>query len=290
MTDQGNTQGNPTTVDQNQAEDAVFGSEDFFGQMEKNVNGMVDDGQETQDETEATHSESGSNNVNWDNDGNPYKKRYADSSRESVKLNQELRTLRPFVPVLEAMKKDSGLVEHVRDYLKSGGSPDKSVAQKLKLDEDFVFDGQDAMTDPDSDSAKVLNAHVDGMVQQRVNGMLSKERQNAQMVQKNFLRKKHEAEFKRKNNMSDEEYNSMVEKAKGYTLTLDDVYHLVNKDKAAANVANSTKQDMLQQMNNVRNIPTTASDSNNQGDTQSPTDGLFDTMLDLDGGVDKLFG
>ena len=33
MTDQGNTQGNPTTVDQNQAEDAVFGSEDFFGQM-----------------------------------------------------------------------------------------------------------------------------------------------------------------------------------------------------------------------------------------------------------------
>ena len=47
---------------------------------------------------------------------------------------------------------------------------------------------------------------------------------------------------------------------------------------------------MLQQMNNVRNIPTTASDSNNQGDTQSPTDGLFDTMLDLDGGVDKLFG
>ena len=90
--------------------------------------------------------------------------------------------------------------------------------------------------------------------------------------------------------MSDEEYNSMVEKAKGYTLTLDDVYHLVNKDKAAANVANSTKQDMLQQMNNVRNIPTTASASNNQGDTQSPTDGLFDTMLDLDGGVDKLFG
>ena len=112
MAEQGNTQGNPTTVDQNEAEDAVFGSGDFFGQMEKSVNGMVDDGQETQSETEVTHSESGSeqvthvespngsNNVNWDNDGNPYKKRYTDSSRECATIIPHWEQWQVWLPLI----------------------------------------------------------------------------------------------------------------------------------------------------------------------------------------------
>ena len=76
-----------------------------------------------------------------------------------------------------------------------------------------------------------------------------------------------------------------------YKLSLDDIYYLVNKDKAATNVANNTKQDMLKQMKNVRNIPASASDSNNQGNSQkSPDDTLFEGMLGLDDDVDNLFG
>ena len=63
------------------------------------------------------------------------------------------------------------------------------------------------------------------------------------------------------------------------------------KDNAAKNVANSTKQDMLAQMKNVRNIPTSASDSNNQGDSKpSASNQAFDAMLGLDNDVDNLFG
>ena len=79
--------------------------------------------------------------------------------------------------------------------------------------------------------------------------------------------------------------------AKSRNLTLDDIYYLLNKDQAATNVANNTKQDMLNQMKNVRNIPTSASDSNNQGSSQkSPEEKLFDGMMSIDGGVDDLFG
>ena len=299
MAEQRKNQGNPGT--NSEVQDKVLGSSDFFNQLEDSVNGIVSEGQ-TQTETEVTPSESGSkqvthaesqsgsNNVNWDNDSNPYKKRYTDSSRESVKLNQELRTLRPFVPVLEAMKKDSGLVNHVRDYLKSGGAPSKSVTERLNLGEDFEFDGTDAVKNPDSDSAKVLNAHVDGMVQQRVGQMLSGEKKKSAVMQKEFVRKRQEADFKKRTNMSEEEYGSMVEKAKNYTLTLDDVHYLLNRDKTAANVAKSTKKDMLNQMKNVRDIPTSASDSNNQGKTQDANSIVFDDILGLDGDVDNLFG
>ena len=60
---------------------------------------------------------------------------------------------------------------------------------------------------------------------------------------------------------------------------------------SAKNVANNTKKDMLKQMKNVRNIPASASDSNNQGNSQkTPDNKLFDNMLGLDEDVDNLFG
>ena len=46
---------------------------------------------------------------------------------------------------------------------------------------------------------------------------------------------------------------------------------------------------MLNQMKNVRDIPTTASDSNNQGKTKTASDSLFDSIVGLDG-TDNLFG
>ena len=64
----------------------------------------------------------------------------------------------------------------------------------------------------------------------------------------------------------------------------------MNKDKAATNVANSTKKDMLSQMKNVRDIPTGASDANSQDPGVKPDDKLFEGILSLDNDVDNLFG
>lgn len=292
-----NKQGNSMPENQQSAESSVFDSSDnFFDNLDQSVNGMVSEGEETQQTTEVTRSESDTeqvthnesqsapNNVDWE-------KRYKDSSKEAVKISQQLKDLKPFVPVLDAMKRDSGLVNHVRSYLESGGKPNKSVKDELGLDEDFIFDQQEAIENPDSDSAKLMQAHIDGIVQSRVNQVLTREKQNAGQMQQKFIQQKQEADFMKKNGMTPEEFNQFKSEAQSRKLTLDDIHFLINKDKTVTNVANNTKQDMLNQMKNVRNIPTSSSDSNNQGSNKkSANDSVFDTMANLDGGLDNLFG
>jgi hypothetical protein len=286
--------GNPTTEE---VQDTVIGSSDgFFDALENDVNGMVAD-----DNTEATqqdvdpeqvtqHQTVGSNNVDWDNDGNPYKKRYSDSSKEAVKLRDRYKEVEPFVPVLDAMKNDSGLVEHVRDYLKNGGSAPKNVQEQLGLDEDFIFDANEAMTEPDSDSAKVLNSQVDRVVQARVGQMVQSEKANAAKVQAVAERSKMEKDFQEKKGWSDDQFEAFKANAQQHTLTLEDIDLLLNRDQANANVVKSTKNDMLNQMKNVRNIPASASGANSQAIEKSDDDKLFEGLLGLDGDLDNLFG
>ena len=279
-------------------------SEDFFGKLEQSVNGMVADSKEAQPvkrNTKVTQRESGSNmathnesqgsNVQWDNENNPYKKRYTDSSREAVKMSKQLNELKPFVPVLNAMKRDSGLVDHVRDYLKGGGKPSKNIKEKLNLSEDFVFDPNEAIENPDSESAQVMQAQIDSAVNNRVGSVLKTEKAKSMKMQQAMAKRRNEMQFIQKHKMTPEQFKSFKQAAKSRSLTLDDVYYLLNKDRANQNVANSTKQDMLNQMKNVRDIPTTVSDSNSQGVAKkSDEDSMFDTMLSVDGDVDNLFG
>jgi|TARA_R110002072_G_scaffold283780_2_gene447399 hypothetical protein len=278
----------------------VNDSKDFFDQLETSVNGVVSEGGENINNTEFNQSENGSEQVthnesqgavDWDSENNPYKKRYTDSSREAVKMNTQLSDLKPFVPVLNAMKRDSGLVDHVREYLQNGGKPSKNIKEQLNLSEDFVYDPSEAIEDPESESARVMQAQIDSVVNRRVNDVLSREKQNAAKMQRAVGLKKQEQDFMQKHNMSPENFENFKAQAKSRNLTLDDVYYILNKEQANQNVANSTKQDMLNQMKNVRNIPTTASDSNSQGTSQkSANDSMFDAMIGIDNSVDNLFG
>ena len=216
---------------------------------------------------------------------------YKDSQKGAQEMNTELKDLRPFVPVLNAMKQDSGLVQHVRDYFEGGGSPAKGVKESLGLDEDFIYDQGEALENPDSDSAKVFNAHVDSMVKGRVSDILGREKQKAQLTQRQIVRKREEESFRKKHNMSDDQFGTLVDKAKQHILTLEDIHYLVNRDEANKNVANSTKKDMLTQMKNVRDIPASASGANSQGDAKpSFEDEVFDTLLGSDGDIANLFG
>ena len=287
------TQGNPEAV-----QDTVFGSQgsDFFEALENDVNGAIQDETQNSEVTQTQQSgpeqatrtveEKGSNNetqVDWE-------QRYKDSTREAQRLHGEMSELKPFIPVLDAMKNDSGLVDHVRNYLTQGGKPSATIQDQLGLDEDFVFDASEAMSDQDSDSAKLMNAHVDRMVQGRVGQMINAEKQRANQTQAELNRQKDEKAFRDKHDMTDQEYEGFVAAAKEHILTLEDVHYLLNKDKTAANTANSTKQDMLTQMKNVRNIPTSASGANSQGSKEErPDDTVFNALKDLDGDLDNLF-
>ena len=279
------------------AQNTVSGSEDFFNDLESSVNGVIVDPEVTQSQPsgpeQVTHAnyDNGSNNVaEQSNHGTDWQKRYKDSSREAVKWRDQYKAVEQFVPVLEAMKNDSGLVEHVRNYLTEGGAPAKSIQEQLNLDEDFVFDQQEAMTDPDSDSAKLMNAHVDSLVNQRVNSLVSQEQQRAQHITAAQHRKAEEEAFKTKYNMSEEDFEAFKANASKHTMTLEDVNYILNRDNVSKNVAQSTKNEMLNQMKNVRNMPTSASGANSQGVSKSEDRNVFENILGFDDSVDNLFG
>ena len=284
MTEDNQERGNP---------EPIGASSDFFEALEDNVNSAIQDNNSQAEVTQApssgpeqeTHTprEQGTEGpIDWE-------KRYKDSTREAQRMNAELQTLRPYVPVLNAMKKDTGLVEHVRDYLREGGAPAKSLQESLGLGEDFQFNADD-LADPESDSSKVLNAQVDAQVQARLKQVMAKERQQTQKGAANRQRAQEARDFQERHNMTPEAFQAMMAEAGKRKMTLDDIYSLLNKDKVNQNVANNTKDDMLKQMKNVRNIPTSAGGTNSAQVQSSPDDNVFDSIVGTDGDIDNLFG
>lgn len=299
MNNEESAQGNPKAVD-----DSVFGSEsdDFFSALEENVNGLVQETEkpETQDtvtsdnqssnvESKASVSQ-GSEETELDS----LKKRYSDSSREAQNLRAQLNELKPFVPVLDAMKNDSGLVNHVRDYLSNGGEVNKDMKEQLKLDEDFVFDPDDMISNPDSDSRKVFEGMVNNIVNKKTNELVSQQNQQAEQVRRSESVKKQANDFMQKHGMTQEEFQAFATEAQARIsergITFDDMYAMVNQNKVNANVANATKKDMINQMKNVRDIPTSVGSANNAGQVNDANDRAFDALLNSDGNIEELLG
>ena len=97
-------------------------------------------------------------------------------------------------------------------------------------------------------------------------------------------------DFKQRNNMSDGDFTDMMDKANKTPMTLDDIFYLVNKDKVAANVAKSTKEDMLTQMKTVRDIPSSNAGINSAPVDKNLDDEIFDSLKGSDGDLESLFG
>ena len=299
MINEENQPGNPET-----AEDAVFGSssDDFFNALEDNVNSIVQEPEGTEQKTEATSlkspevqnqsSVSQDSNVNTELDN--LKQRYSDSSREAQKLRAQLNELKPFVPMLDAMKRDNGLVNHVRDYFENGGEVNKNIKEQLKLDDDFSFDPDEMVNDKNSDSRKVFEAMVDSAVNEKTNKIMQQQQQATQQTAYNNRIAEQAKVFMDKHGMTRDEFVSFTNEAqtriKQNGITFEDMYTMINQDKVNKNVANSTKSDMLNQMKNVREIPTSASSANNAGQTNNANDNVFDALLNSDGNIEELLG
>ena len=285
------------TAMQGTAADTSSSADAFFNSLESDVNSVVAENNSTKTE-QVTPQVEGSSDAG--NSGEPvieakpetdWEKRYSDSTREAQRLGAEMKNLEPLKPLLEVMKKDPNLIPYIRDYLESGGKPDKTVQEKLNLAEDFVFDPHEAVTNPDSDSAKVMNTMVNKQVEQRMKKHVGAERKRVAQTQIKTKMIEAEKDFKERHSLTDEQFSAFQEKAKGHRMTLDDAFYLVNRDKVQQNVANASKVDTLRQMKNVRDIPTTQAGSNNAGEVKkSQGDQILDVLNDIDGGVDDLFG
>ena len=187
------------------------------------------------------------------------------------------------MPILDAMKEDPSLIKHVRNYFEGGGNAPRSMKEELQLDEDFMFDGSEAFDNPNSDSAKVLNATIDGLVQRRLSDYASRQKSENQRLSK-------ESEFRSKYDLSEDDWLDFKEFAQNTKLDLEDIYYLKNRGQVASNVAKATKDDMLNQMKNVREIPKSTSSVNSVSqETTDPNKQVLDALKGLDQGVDTLF-
>tara|TARA_R100000808_G_scaffold5823_1_gene17557 strand:- start:5107 stop:6036 length:930 start_codon:yes stop_codon:yes gene_type:complete len=291
-----NVEASPSQEDVNEA---VFGSADgFFDALDRDVNGAIIDDedneiQETmdtlpdmvtqQEDNNSTEAAPTSEGVDWE-------KRYKDSSREAQKMKAKLDEVETFKPFIESLKSDEGMVQTIKEYLEHGRKP-VDMTEKLNLPDDFVFDMDEAVQKPNSDSAKVFNNMVDNLVNTRVQNELQTERDTRTKEQRTAEQQRAAAEFKDRHKISDDDFDSMMDWADTHQISFDDIYFLKNKDKFMGNVAKSTKSDMLNQMKAVRSIPTSASATNSAAKPETDHNkAVFKALLESDGGIDNLFG
>ena len=271
----------------NNVQDAVMGmsSNDFFESLDNQVNGgILEPSQPTSEQSGNTQTSPNVEVQNEvpDNNLDTLQKRYSDSSREAKRLNSKLKELEPYMPILDAMREDPNLISHVRNYFEGGGQTPETLNQKLNLDEDFVFDAEEAFGKPDSDSAKVLGATIDGVVQRRLSNVLQSQKQeNAKMAK--------EAQFKQKMNMSEDEWRNFTEFAKSKSLELEDIYYLMNRKNRDEQIADNARQEIHNKMREVQQQPATLATQGSTPVEKSSDDRVFDTILGSGSEIEKAF-
>ena len=270
---------------------------DFFDALETQVNGAIQDTpeeqvQESAPEQETPQMDSSSREVpqatNWEDESNPYKVRYSDSTREAQRIKAENDKLKPYSELIGVIERDPELVNMITGYMEKGTKPD--MKQSLDLGDDFVFDMDEAISDPNSQSAKVLNTIVDNKTNQIDNDRLSAERQKAQQVAQKRNLQGRTKKFIQENKITKDEFAELNQWAKSHQLSWEDIHYLKNRDKANAKIANNSKQQVIDQMKNVQSMPTTATSAGgeNPGD-RDHNDSIFDLIQQADNNLENVF-
>ena len=261
-------------------------SEDFFGDLDKSLNSGI---LESEDELLQSTSDNDGDNTPLSQsevqqqDDDVLQKRYSDSSREAQRLNGKLKEIEPYMPILDAMKEDPNLIKHVRNYFEGGGQTPVSMKETLQLPEDFVFDADEAFSNPESDSSKVFGATVDGIVQRRLNTALSSQKDENQKLAR-------ETSFRQNHEMTDGEWSEFVDFAKSKSLELEDIYFLMNRKKRDANIADNARQQVATQMKKTQNQPRSLATAGSTAVEQTQDDQVFDALMGIDQQLDNAFG
>jgi len=273
---------------------------DFFDALETQVNGAIQDApaeqaveQEPVSDQVTPEVDSSSREVpqnpNWEDESNPYKVRYSDSTREAQRMKAENDKLKPYESLIGVLEQDAELVDIVRGYLDKGTKPD--MKQSLDLGDDFVFDMDEAISDPNSKSAQVFNSIVDKRADRKVGDRIAAERQKAQQTAQKRNLQSQTKQFVDANGMNKDEFSELSKWAQTHQLSWDDINFLKNRDRANAKIASNSKQQVLDQMKNVQSMPATASATGGESPGERDhNDAIFDLIQKADNNLDNVFG
>ena len=238
-----------TQEDNNSGDDDMSS---FFEELDKQVNGAIYD-DEPKDDNKSNGDKVSGEDSGSDIDGDDLenlKKRYDASSKEAKRLHEELKkleNLKEYAPLIDALRQDPEAVDMIKDRLTGAASP-QSIKDKLGLGDDFVMDIDEAVNNPESDSAKVLEAMVSSKAESVVN---QKEAiRQAQAEEQRMIK-----EFQAKTKMSNEELEDLIEWSKNEKLTLEHLYLLRNLDKRDREILQRSAEERNRQARKVRNLP-----------------------------------
>tara|TARA_B100000470_G_scaffold221490_1_gene211981 strand:+ start:7868 stop:8749 length:882 start_codon:yes stop_codon:yes gene_type:complete len=267
---------------------SVDESDAFFSALDESVNGAMLDTAESDNRKSSGNAQvevrPEEAQVNYEAEAENLSKRYADSSREAKRLNNRLGELEPYLPILDAMKQDPNLVSHVKGYFEGGGSAPSSMREQLGLDDDFVFDPDEAFSNPKSESSQLMGATIDGIVQRRLS-------QANQTMKKENARLSDEASFRQRHEMSENDWTQFQQFAKNRSLKLDDIYYLMNREGRDKKIAQDTGRQVQEQIRNVQSRPSSMATSGNVPVQESSGDDkVFDMLLGVDENFKPLTG
>ena len=134
-----------------------------------------------------------------------------------------------------------------------------------------MFDYDEAIDNPNSESGKLFNTTVDGVVQRRLNDFAKRQAEDTRKLAD-------ESSFKSRNNMSEEDFADMMSFAKNHTLTLDDINYLRGREQREKNIANSARNETMEQMKSVRQRP--GSLANSGGGVPEPDKTVDDQVFE----------
>jgi len=270
MTQSDNLQSSPDV------EEAVTGTKgsglndpgEFFADLDRAANGLV---QPTTPPQQTTSTPSPVAEATEGGELETLQKRYSDSSREAKRLNTRNKELEQYAPLLDRMREDPRLIQTVRNYI--DGSKQQGIKERLGVSEDFVFDPDEAFSDPKSESAKVFDSIVNDKVNKIVNGKLQQQ-ESGQKIQAD------QVAFREKYDMDDAKFNEFMEFAKSRPLSYEDIYYLMNRESRDENIATETRKEVATQMQNVRQKPQSLAGTGATSEKEETVeDAIFDTML-----------
>jgi hypothetical protein len=188
---------------------------------------------------------------------------------ENSNAVNKLRELNPVLPILEAMLGDDTFLAMTEQYFSDPQAQSEAIKKQLGVDDNFVFDLNNALTDPKSEDAKVLNKLMQ-VKQPKQTQTKPKQSDQISDQQKQDIIKKY--------NLSESEYDHMMEKAANHKITHDDIYFLMNKEKILADARKEAQSNVKKQMETAQRLRKPVSTGGAATNGSSPEDIFINSL------------
>jgi len=144
--------------------------------------------------------------------------------------------------------------------------------------EEFVYDPEEAVSDPNSDSAKYHRAEIALEARKQIDRDKAETReQDAQTVFKN-----EKASLMKEFNMNDADFKKFEDEAEKRNVTLKDIYLMIHREEISKNIAQNTVKDFSQQRTRMSQMSPSMSAKGGQELQKESNSQYFGRLFNID--------